>query len=290
MEQSAVITARSTEIVDGRINHEAYASGISWPAIIAGSFVTAALWLILIALGAGIGLSAVSPWARIGASAAAVGILGILWLIIVQVIASALGGYLAGRLRIKWTAIHTDEVHFRDTAHGLLAWSVSLVITAAFLISAAGTLAGGMRPSGPMMALPASSDTAAGGQNPTPNEYFVDLLFRSDRPIEDATNAAQRAEASRIFTYALGHKELVSADQAYLATLVAANTGLTVPESERRVAEVYAQAQQAADDARKGAAHLALWLFISFLIGAFCASYAATIGGRQRDQVRPADY
>jgi hypothetical protein len=83
---------------------------------------------------------------------------------------------------------------------------------------------------------------------------------------------------------------LSSADQAYLAALVAANTGLSAPESERRVVEVYAEAQQAADKARRAAAHLALWLFISFLIGAFCASYAATIGGRQRDQVRPAEY
>jgi len=94
MEQSSVVTARPTEIADSRIKHEAYASGVSWPAIIAGAFVTAALWLILLALGAGIGLSAVSPWARMGASAAAVGILGIFWLIIVQVIASAMGGYL----------------------------------------------------------------------------------------------------------------------------------------------------------------------------------------------------
>jgi hypothetical protein len=285
MAQPSVVTTQPAEIADGRINHEAYASGVSWPAIIAGAFVTAALWLILLALGAGIGLSAVSPWARAGASAATVGILGIFWLIIVQVIASAMGGYLAGRLRTKWAAIHTDEVHFRDTAHGLLAWSVSLVITGAFLISAAGTLAGGMRPSGPGMALPASSDMAPGGQNLSPNAYFVDLLFRSDHPIEDAKEAGPRAEAARIFTYALGHKELASADQAYLAAMVAANTGLSAPASERRVAEVYAAAQQAADDARKAAAHLALWLFISFLIGAFCASYAATIGGRQRDQV-----
>lgn len=199
------------------------------------------------------------------------------------------GRYLAGRLRTKWAAIHTDEVHFRDTAHGLLAWSVSLVITGAFLMSAAGTLAGGMRPSGPGMALPASSDIAAGGQNLRPNDYFVDLLFRSDHPIEDAKDAGMRAEAASIFTYALGHKQLLASDQAYLAAMVAANTGLSAPESERRVTEVYAQAQQAADEARKAAAHLALWLFISFLIGAFSASYAATIGGRQRDQV-PADY
>jgi hypothetical protein len=200
MAQPSVVTTRLTESGDDRLNHEAYASGVSWPAIIAGAFVTAALWLILLALGAGIGLSAVSPWARAGTSAATVGILGIFWLIIVQVIASAMGGYLAGRLRTKWATIHTDEVHFRDTAHGLLAWSVSLVITGAFLISAAGNLAGGMRPLGPAAALPASSDMAAEGQNLSPNAYFIDRLFRSDHPIADAKDAGLRAEAARIFT------------------------------------------------------------------------------------------
>ena len=96
MAQSSAVTTRLTEIGDSRINHEAYASGVSWPAIIAGAFVTAALWLILLALGAGIGLSAVSPWARADASAATLGMLGIFWLIIVQIMASAMGGYLAG--------------------------------------------------------------------------------------------------------------------------------------------------------------------------------------------------
>jgi len=29
-----------------------------------------------------------------------------------------------------------------------------------------------------------------------------------------------------------------------------------------------------------------LWIFIALLIGAFSASYAATIGGKQRDQAK----
>ena len=278
-------TGRSTNIVDGPINHEAYASGVSWPAIIAGAFVTAALWMILLALGTGMGLSAVSPWSGAGASAATAGILGIFWLMIVQLIASGMGGYLAGRLRTKWATIHTDEVHFRDTAHGLLAWSVSLVITGAFLVSAASTLAGGVRSAGQVTGPPSAPNMAAGGQNLSPNDYFVDLLFRTEHPSADGKDASVRAEAAGIFTYALSHKSFPAADRAYLDAMVAANTGLTADESEHRVAEVYAEAQQASDEARKAAAHLALWLFISLLIGAFCASYAATIGGRQRDQV-----
>ncbi len=67
-----------------------------------------------------------------GASASSVGRGAILWLIMVQVIASVMGGYLAGRLRTKWVNVHTDEVYFRDTAHGFLVWAVSLVLTTGF--------------------------------------------------------------------------------------------------------------------------------------------------------------
>ena len=107
---------------DDLLATEAYASGISWAAVIAGAFVTAALWLILLALGVGIGLSSVSPWSNLGASATGIGAAAIIWMILVQFIASSMGGYLAGRLRTKWATIHTDEVYFAirrmDFLHG----------------------------------------------------------------------------------------------------------------------------------------------------------------------------
>lgn len=54
-----------------------------------------------------------------------------------------MGGYLAGRLRTSWTDVHTDEVYFRDTAHGFLAWAVSSLATAALLTSVIGSIVGG---------------------------------------------------------------------------------------------------------------------------------------------------
>src|SRR5579863_5233731 len=119
------------------MREEAHAPGVSWAAVVAGAFATAALWLIFLTLGAGVGLSSISPWSYSGATPSSIGKGTIAWLIFVQIIASSLGGYLAGRLRSKWSNVHTREVYFRDTAHGFLAWSVSLVITAAFLTSAA---------------------------------------------------------------------------------------------------------------------------------------------------------
>src|SRR3984885_11188751 len=122
---------------------DVHSSGVSWAAVFGGAFVTAALSLILLSLGTGLGMASFSPWANTGISAATIGGAAIVWLILMQLIASAVGGYLAGRLRQKWPSIHTDEVYFRDTAHGFLAWAVAVVITAAFLASAATTLAGG---------------------------------------------------------------------------------------------------------------------------------------------------
>lgn len=106
-------------------------SAVSWSAIFAGAAAAAALSLVLLALGTGLGLSAISPWQQHGPRAAAFGFASIAWVIVTQLCASALGGYIAGRLRTRWADVERDEVYFRDTVHGLLAWAVaSLAITA----------------------------------------------------------------------------------------------------------------------------------------------------------------
>ena len=93
------------------------ASTVSWSAILAGATASAALSLILLILGTGLGFSAVSPWAHNGVSATTFGVSTIVWLTVTQLVAFGLGGYLAGRLRTRWAEVHQDEVHFRDTAH-----------------------------------------------------------------------------------------------------------------------------------------------------------------------------
>ena len=51
-----------------------------------------------------------------------------------------------GRLRTKWALIHTDEVYFRDTANGFLAWAVALVISVTFLAGVGRDAGGSRRP------------------------------------------------------------------------------------------------------------------------------------------------
>src|SRR6201996_7686250 len=127
-------------------------SGVSWGAILAGAAGAAALSLILLILGVGLGLSSVSPFAGSGASATTFGVSTILWLTFTQLAASGIGGYLAGRLRTRWASVHTDEVYFRDTAHGFLAWAVASLATAAFLGGSVGAIVSGGAQAGASLA------------------------------------------------------------------------------------------------------------------------------------------
>jgi hypothetical protein len=266
--------------------NEAQSSGVSWAAVIAGGFVSAALSLVMLALGTGIGLSSVSPWSNAGASATAVGRGAIIWLILMQIIASAMGGYLAGRLRTKWVNVHNDEVFFRDTAHGFLVWAVALVLAAGFLGSAATRMAGQAR---------AEEAASGAGRAAEANPYYVDAFLRTTgatptatlttAPDAGANGAAAREEVGVILANAIRRGNLSDYDSAYLAQLVSARTGLSAADAQARVTQVFQQAQQAVDAARKATAHALYWLFLALLVGAFCASYAATIGGRQRDRV-----
>ncbi len=285
-------------------------SAVSWGAIFAGGAAAAALSLILLLLGTGLGLSSVSPWANEGASATTLTVSTILWLTFTQLAASAMGGYLAGRLRTKWLAVHTDEVYFRDTAHGFLAWAVATIGTAALLTSAvtsvvgAGLEAGASVAGGASTSIAAAAGGAGAGSEVSASDaegamqYFVDSLFRAEpgerisAPREDSDAAL--AEVTRIFANALRTGSLPQDDARYVARVVAERTDLSEQEAQRRVndafarlkttlAEAEAAAREAADVAREAAARTALWLFISLLIGAFIASWTATFGGRQRD-------
>jgi hypothetical protein len=271
---SPLVDSNQSSLAEPLVKNETSSSGVSWAAVIGGATAAAAMSLILLALGAGVGLSSVSPWSNAGASASTVGKAAIVWLIVSEIIASAIGGYLAGRLRTKWVSIHTDEVYFRDTVHGFLVWAVGLVITAAFLASAATSMVGGVAQMG------ATAVSAV-----DPNAYFVDALFRSDSPSSDRNDASVRAEVGSIVANGLRQQDVSAADKTYLAELIVERTGLSQTEAEKRVSEIFAEARQAADTARKVGAHLSYWTFFALLVGAFCASFAATIGGKQRDRV-----
>ena len=264
------------------LGNEAHSSGVCWSAVIAGGFVTAAVSLILLALGTGLGLSSFSVWSYSSSTATKLGAAAILWMICTHLASSAMGGYLAGRLRTKWSNIHNDEVYFRDTAHGFLAWSVAVVITAAFLASAAASMIGSSSAEGGIKSPPSFQSES---QTTSANMYFIDMLFRSDHPAIDSASSNDWSEAAVIFAESLKKGDLAPDDKGYVDQLVSIRTGMNQTEADKRVLDTFNKAKEAVESTRKTLAHTLLWAFLALLIGAFCASFAATIGGRQRDHV-----
>jgi hypothetical protein len=272
-------------------------AAVSWAAIAAGAVAAAALALVLISFGAGLGLSAISPWSDSGISASSFKVGSGIYLVIVAVMSSAVGGYLAARLRTRWAGINTHEAFFRDTAHGFLAWAFATLLSAAALSSATAYLANGA-------AAGLGGAAAQTARSVNPADVNVDKLFRpgpstqaassSPAPADSSaantnapsgTNAGQsRAEVLRLWTASFrDNQDLSTPDKAYVVQIVAARTGLSQADAEKRVNDVITEAKTAADNTRKGAAKLSFWLTAALLFGAFAASLAAVEGGSLRD-------
>ena len=270
-------------------------SAVSWGAIAAGAVGAAALALLLIAFGAGLGLSAVSPWSDSGVSASTFRTGTGIYLVIVAVMSSAVGGYLAARLRTKWVGVHTHEVFFRDTAHGFIAWAFATVLSASALSAATGYLANGA-------AAGVGGAASQATRSVNPADIYVDKLFRPDtaQPASTPTSSPAgnpnpaapsganpnqgRAAVVRLWTASFhDNGGLSPADKAYVAQVVATRTGMSQADAEKRVNDVIVEAKIAADNARKGAAKLSFWLTAAMLFGAFAASLAAAEGGALRD-------
>jgi hypothetical protein len=264
------------------------ASAVSWAAVLAGGLGALALTVVLLILGSALGLASTSPWSGEGASATAIGIGAAIWIVIVQWLSSAVGGYLSGRLRTKWVGVHTHEAFFRDTAHGFLAWAAATIVmtvlvagTAPSAITGAANLAAG-----------AVGQAAKGATEALPSApYFADMLYRTDNPQSSDNPQAARAEAVRILANAARDGQMSQPDRDYLVTLTARNTGLTPDDAKARVdnvlqrmEEAKIKAKKAADAARKAGATTAFFTVLSMFIGAFIASSAAALGGHLRDE------
>lgn len=276
----------SPAVTDGP-NDESSSSGIHWSSILGGAAVAAAISLILIPLGSALGFSSFSVFTATAGSAVTFTAGWAIWLVIMQWVSSGVGGYIAGRLRVKWADLHSDEVFFRDTAHGFIAWAVATIFTLGLVASVtmntvhAGVEAGSTVAAGTAMGA-ASNDALA---------YQVDTLYRSNTPSATATTAEVTAETTRIVVTSIKNGAVSPQDKAYLDAQVAARAGISPQEADDRVNAMFTQidlakqkAAQAAETARKTAVGVFTVLFLSLLIGAFIASVAAALGGRLRDK------
>jgi hypothetical protein len=262
-------------------------SAVAWAAVFAGALGAVAVSVILVELGLGLGFASTSAWPNSGASLAALGVMGGVWLILAQWISAGIGGYLAGRLRTKWTGVHTDEVFFRDTAHGFLAWALGTVIgvlliaaIGATAINATSRVAGGAAAgAGQGAAMAATANPSAGQDSILGDGYYVDMLFRpagtsnagagNTAAGSAGTNTASpgaatapggqqgadddRAVARRILIRDLAAGGLTPDDRTFLARSIAARNGMSQAEAEQRVDQTVAQIKSAEDQARQAA-------------------------------------
>ncbi|MCP3726275.1 hypothetical protein M3I53_24620 [Paraburkholderia sp. CNPSo 3272] len=307
-----IAAARAAGLPHGRAR-----AAVSWSAIVAGAAGMAAFSLILLTLGTGLGLSSLSPWPGSGAHAKAFGVAAVIWICVTQVMSAGLGGYLAGRLRHHWPEAGTDETHFRDTAHGFLAWALATLLSAALLTSTVS----GLVHEGASVGMQNAGRAGMTGDVGTPDRgnalaaydtwpmgYLIDGMLR---PVPGAAapgavtaapdadhalaSAARKQEIARIFLNSLpAGGPLPPEDSDYVARVVAQQTGLAPADARARVTTTWSRVQEnadaqdraaraAAETARRATVHVTLWLFISLLIGAFAASLMATIGGRMRE-------
>jgi hypothetical protein len=273
-------------------------SAASWPAIIAGAFVATAVSLILLALGSGLGFASISPWPAKGISGMTFAVTAAIWLILTQWVSAGMGGYIAGRLRTRWMGTHTHEVFFRDTAHGLITWAVASVLVAATVASSMGAAGHAMGAAGHAAVDGGSQAGASRAGEIMMNAtspgvaYDIDRLLRPSEGGATAQPASDpKPEVAHIMANAAVTGSVPDGDRTYLAQLVAARTGVTLQDAQKRVdgfisdvRDAEAKAKAAADAARKAAAAASLYLALSLLVGAFIASVSAALGGRLRDE------
>lgn len=253
---------------------EAQARYANWTPIILGALVATALSTILLAFGAAIGLGVASAAPTWRDASAALAILSGLYLIIQAVLSFGVGGYIAGRTRSAPMASNVSETEHRDGLHGLAAWALAVVLGT--LLTA---LVGSISLTRSNASLPATQTSAA---EPLLS-YELDRLFRPARRAANVDLAPERAEAGRILLTASSHSGMANDDRGYLAQMVAATTGLTAPEAEKRTDTAIANARTAIARSRRSTVILAFSVATALLLGAVIAWAAATVGGRHRD-------
>lgn len=276
---------------------ESTSSGVSWPAVFAGAVTAVAISILLAVLGSGLGFASTTITEE-GASAKTISIMFVIWLILMQWASLSVGGYITGRLRRKWVSLHNHEVFFRDTAHGLLAWSFATIVMVVLFASATATALN----TSAYIAAPAlygmtsnsSNDASTSGWDDSvsdPLAYAVDNLMR---PVNAGTatslDSETRAQVHRTLLKGFSEEALPEGDRTYLVQIVTARTGLPEAEASKRVDDTLAQEKtlkttlaENAETARKTVATLSIFTALSLLVGAFIACVSAALGGRLRD-------
>ena len=248
---------------------------LNWGPVIAGAIAASALAFVLDSFGLALGLAISSASPAWRDTSFALVLLSGLYLVLVALASYGLGGNVAGRMRRR--SDPSDSPEFEDGMHGLVVWGVA-------------TLFAGILATVSLPLLSRAPGVAAVTPNATtsvPGEsliaYELDRLFRGSERRTGGDLSYDHAEAARILLTTSSHRGMDPTDRAYLAKLIAADTGTAAPEAERRVDEVATRAKQDISRARSSAVILAFMAGAAALLGAIAAWAAAVTAGRYRD-------
>lgn len=251
---------------------------IEWSAVVGGAIVAAGISITLLAFGSALGLSVASTAPTWRDSSPWLWILSGLFLVFVALCSFGFGGYIAGRMRLRLAPAAAEEVEFRDSMHGVMAWALAVLLTVLLAIAGTATL---------MPAATAGAGRSVSGSVAGENLIATELdeLFRSDRlPSNGDTLAYRRAEAARILLKTSSHAGVSADDRDYLASMVASETSVDPAEAQSRVNRVIGEAALDIHRARQAAVLQAFLIAAALLLGAAVAAFAAFEGGRDRER------
>ncbi|MBR1132052.1 hypothetical protein [Bradyrhizobium iriomotense] len=244
---------------------------LQWTPVVAGALAASALSLILIAFATALGLGVASSAPTWRDTSFALWLLSGVYLIFQALISFGCGGYFAGRIRAPYVSANED-VATRDGMHGVASWALAVVIGAVLTALVAWAAS-----------KPSSTMQVSSVSEPSVLSFELDRLFRAPRRPPNVDLSAERAEAARILMTSSSHSGVATDDRAYLVQQVTALTGLTGPDSEKRVDATIANAKQAISRARAASIILAFSAAAALLFGAVAAWAGAAAGGRHRD-------
>jgi predicted transcriptional regulator len=248
---------------------------LNWGPVIAGAIAASALAFVLDSFGLALGLAISSASPAWRDTSFALVLLSGLYLVLVALASYGLGGYIAGRMRRR--SDPSDSPEFEDGMHGLVVWGVATLFAGILATVSLPLLS---RAPGVAAVMP-NATTSVPGESLI--AYELDRLFRGSERRTGGDLSYDRAEAARILLTTSSHRGMDPTDRAYLAKLIAADTGTAAPDAERRVDEVATRAKQDISRARSSAVILAFMAGAAALLGAIAAWAAAVTAGRYRD-------
>lgn len=265
---------------------------VSWGAILAGAVAALVAQMILNMVGLGIGLAVLNPTGSDTPAAGSLSLGAGLWWVISGIVASAIGGFLAGRLSGK-PATSTAGYH------GLVSWAVTTLVIVYLLTSAVGGLVGGAF--GGITSVLGGAGSAIGGAAQTAAQAAAPSLTKLSDPLSGIENQVRQASgnqdpaalrdaaAGAVRAYLSGDASQKAQAEAKAAEALAKAQGIPVDQAKTQIRDYQAQyektladakqkAQIAAEATRSTASQGALYAALALVLGAL-AAFLAGRGG-----------